>query len=188
MFRNALRQSSRAVGAISATSRAAAVSPSQRPQTTSIHRESTATCSDPFGKPSLSSIEPSEGPGRAWASFSELPRGSLTLCFGVDVPHNIFGLRLTDFLPRHEMPHQQLSTLPQYNRDPTPTRPLPPRSRPFSSSGFAVSRRRPTSPRLAVFSPSGMFQGLRKLSELGDMVEKPSFLPLGLCNDFLKFG
>lgn len=153
MFRNALRQSTRAVGAVSAAGRVAAVSrapPSPESALRAIDQRPQAVCT--IANPSC---ELNWVVGPSFHRLQELFRAVLTRCRR-SCRRAIFGLRLTCFSPlRSEMPHPPPSTLPD-TTPPTP-RLLPLRSLPSSSSESVVSRRSPVSLRLAVSFPSGMW-------------------------------
>lgn len=155
MFRNALRQSTRAVGALSATSRLAVVSsthhlsPPGRPDPNSIPR-----------RPDQSQC-PRPAVGELHEAFLLCRRGIGTGArWAMGTSHNYahcfcapLGLRLANWSVHSEMPH------PLPSRPAPSLRPRPPRLRslPSSSRESAVSRRSPTSPRPVVSSPSGTF-------------------------------
>ncbi|KAK2007249.1 hypothetical protein LZ32DRAFT_57160 [Colletotrichum eremochloae] len=105
MFRNALRQSTRAVGAVSAAGRVAAVSQPQPsvnlpiPDPTSIPSKNIGTR---FRNTQLGPLElfwrRGTRVGVAEELFIELPWGACVAVLGGGA-HNIFGLRLTCFFP-----------------------------------------------------------------------------------------
>lgn len=200
MFRNALRQSTRAVGAISASSRVAAVSPKSfcPALTLTTHttqcfylrprrHETTPIPPDldlhPSARPQPSSIELHDARamahgsshrhpvcevfwlgGSCYATAALLPQLALlwvgvaaSACSAHTQHTSVTSLfqRLTH-VPhhRHDPP---LPPFPRYKHEPTPKQRLPrPRSPPFSSSASEVSRRSPTSLRLAASCLSGM--------------------------------
>ena len=132
---------------------------STRPNRSQFHPNLAATALNRLSDHLQSSIEL---PGRFWSGrwscWSSL--GRLLGCSVVEA--TVFSVfRLTCFHLRLEMPHPQLSTLPPYNPAPTPPTPRHRRLRflPFSSSEFAVSRRRLVSPRRAAFCLSGTLCG-----------------------------
>jgi hypothetical protein len=139
MFRNALRQSTRAAGALSASSRVASVSRSTRPS--AAHRRALAA---------IAACTTSRAPSRV-VDDGQWPVGDdLTFI------RELSTLAETDNFPRRE-PHPPSSTA---HRDKCGTMPMPnphpPRSPPSSSRGSAVCRKRPASLRPVGFSPSGM--------------------------------
>jgi len=146
MFRNALRQSSRTVGAISASGRVAAVRPSIPNQM--LHQ---AICnqSRSIDNSLRSSIDALVAcvlvVGSCWASFNSY---DLTFFRASANWH---------FLFRDELPHPQLSTQHQNKSEATHplTRHRQPKCHLSSSKESEVSRRSPASPRQVVFCPSG---------------------------------
>lgn len=150
MFRNALRQSTRAVGAVSAAGRVAAVSLPSSPEPSANAIDSRPDLS---GKRLQGSIGSPDG---VYTSFELLFGAVLALDARCSAGGPLRRASANLFFPRSEMPHLAPSTS---RLDPTPPTPRPRRlrSRPFSSSEFAVSMRSPASLRPAVSFPSGMW-------------------------------
>ena len=135
MFRNALRQSSRSVGAISATSRVAVVS-SERP-TTMLYRPGSPF----FACPSSTLGEIASHCQQLKAHVHLLPRSwTLTITFHRPEQQHLHPS------PSHQSKPEAMPQMP---------RPLPQKSLQSSNSAFAAYKRRPVLPRLDVSCLSG---------------------------------